>query len=309
MRRFASYMTALVLMAAAGCTVDQRNEYDPQMQVMFHPVMEVAAKADASVEDYPAGQPFAVSAWTLESGNKWAEKASEAKEYISNERASFSEERGWTLESGELWPEKGLEMTVIGYSPVEAFSGCTAEAGAACTYDMLTSQADLLYSEPQADMDKVDRHGVVVLPFKHALAQVDFRVKNRVFKEEEIIIKSIRIDEVKHRGSFTSLPQPGWVIEDAETSLLFFEGEQATRNVSAPIGRSWNVIPQALSTRVTVEYEYRTAANTGFTLTLKTCDLETNLKPGRHYTYTLSVGIDDVKFLLEIIEDKFVHED
>jgi hypothetical protein len=130
-----------------------------------------------------------------------------------------------------------------------------------------------------------------------------------VFKEEEIIIKSIRIDEVKHRGSFTSLPQPRWVVEDAETSLLFFEGEQATRNVSAPIGRSWNVIPQALSTRVTVEYEYRTAANTGFTLTLKTCDLETNLKPGRHYTYTLSVGIDDVKFLLEIIEDKFVHED
>ena len=99
-------MTALVLMAAAGCTVDQRNEYDPQMQVMFHPVMEVAAKADASVEDYPAGQPFAVSAWTLESGSRWAEKASEAKEYISNERASFSEERGWTLESRDhvrLW--------------------------------------------------------------------------------------------------------------------------------------------------------------------------------------------------------------
>ena len=170
---------------------------------------------------------------------------------------------------------------------------------------MLTSQADLLYSEPQADMDKVDRHGVVVLPFKHALAQVDFCVKNRVFKEEEIIIKSIRIDEVKHRGSFTSLPQPSWKVEDAETPLMFFEGEQATSNNAEPIGRRWNVVPQELSTRVTVEYEYRTAANTGFTLKLKTCDLETNLKPGRHYTYTLSVGIDDVKFLLEIIEDRF----
>ena len=56
---------------------------------------------------------------------------------------------------------------------------------------------------------------------------------------------------------------------------------------------------------VSVEYEYRTASDTGFTTTLKTCALQTNLKPGRHYTYTLSVGIDDVKFLLEIIEDRF----
>ena len=56
---------------------------------------------------------------------------------------------------------------------------------------------------------------------------------------------------------------------------------------------------------MTVEYEYRTSANTGFTLVLKTCDLQTNLKPGRHYTYTLAVGIDEVQFLLEIIEDKF----
>jgi hypothetical protein len=32
--------------------------------------------------------------------------------------------------------------------------------------------------------------------------------------------------------------------------------------------------------------------------------MKTTLENGRDYTYTLSVGIDDVKFLQELIEDK-----
>jgi hypothetical protein len=31
--------------------------------------------------------------------------------------------------------------------------------------------------------------------------------------------------------------------------------------------------------------------------------MKTNLEPGRKYIYTLSVGIDDVKFLQELIEE------
>ena len=159
---------------------------------------------------------------------------------------------------------------------------------------------------PQADMDKVESHGLIVLPFKHALSQIDFKVKNRVTANEEIIIKSIKIDEVKYRGYFTSLPEPSWTTGQDTATLFFFEGSQATGTNPEDIGYCWNVVPQVLDTRVTVEYEYRTSPTTGFTQTLKTCDLETNLTPGRHYTYTLSVGIEDVKFLLEIIEDKFI---
>ena len=304
MKRIVSYL--VLMLTAASCTVDHKNDYDPQMQLEFHPVMYVPTKADAEAEVYPEGQPFAVSAWTLDKIYNWEVNAGEATKYLLNEPVLFSDNNGWNIECGALWPEKGQKMTVIGYTPVEAFDASTSEQGATCHYNMLTSQDDLLYTDPQTDMDKVENYGVIVLPFKHALAQVDFRVKSRVLQNEEIIIKSIKIDEVKHKGNFTSLPQPTWQVEDAETSLVFFEGEQATRNTPAAIGRTWNVIPQNFSTKVTVEYEYRTAANTGFTLTLKTCELETKIISGRNYTYTLSVGIDDVKFLLEIIEDRFI---
>lgn len=302
MRRTLSYMMLLLL--AAGCTRDQKTVYDPDMQMQFHPVMHIPSKAEAD-ENYPEGQPFAVSAWTLDEQLLWDTDMASAESYLSDVAVSFSEIAGWVLDESHLWPSADKNLTAIGYSPVGSFTSCTAEKGVSCSYDMTADQTDLLYTDPQKDLDKVECGGIISLPFRHALSQIDFEVKNRVTKDEEILIKSISIDGVKCRGSFTSLPEPVWVTEDEEMTLVFFEGNEDTRNLPEEIGRTWNVIPQALSTKVTVEYEYRTAADTGFTLTLKTCDLQTNLKPGRHYTYTLAVGIDEVQFLLEIIEDRF----
>ena len=290
MKKIFSYMAMLLV---AGCTMDHKQEYDPSMELEFQPVMHVAAKADAD-EDYPAGQPFAVNAWT-----------SDGEAYISGGTVTICEDGGWMLEQSTLWPHRSKRLTVIGYTPAEAFTSCTTVEGVTCTYDIYQTQTDLLYSDPQEDMDKVECGGIVTVPFRHALCQVDFEVKNRVMKDEEIIIRSIKIDGIKPKGTFRSLPEPEWEAEGDPMEVLFFEGEQTTRNVPDRIGSTWNIVPQVLNTTVSVEYEYRTASDTGFTTTLKTCALQTNLKPGRHYTYTLSVGIDDVKFLLEIIEDRF----
>ena len=295
----------LLMLLATGCITNHKEEYDPEMKLLFHPVMQVQTKTQYSIEHYPEGQPFAVNVWTLEKEQCWRHNAEDADIYISGEYAYMSDADRWALMDDHLWPEREKKVTVIGYSPVRSFGSCTSFHGASCTYDMRESQEDLLYTDPQTDLDKVECGGTVIMPFYHALSQVDFEVKNRVRDDEEIFIKSIWIDGVRCCGTFNSLPVPTWELEEDEMELLFFEGHQPTSNNPIEIGTAWNIIPQVLSTKVTVEYEYRTAANTGFTLMLKTCDLQTNLKPGRHYTYTLAVGIDEVQFLLEIIEDKF----
>lgn len=302
MKRIFTYIA--MLLVAAGCTLDQKREYDPDMQLCFQPVMQVPTKVDLK-DNYPAGQPFSVSAWTLDKELSWSENAAEADMYLSGATVIVNDNDVWSLPDKELWPSRDKRLTVIGYSPVEAFGECSVEKGATCTYDIMTGQDDLLYTEPQTDLDKVECGGTMIMPFYHALSQMNFEVKNRVRKEEEIIVKSIKVDGVKHCGSFTSLPTPEWETEDSETQLVFFEGAEMTTNNPSEIGQTWNMIPQLLDTKVTVEYEYRTASNTGFTQTLKTCDLNTNLKPGRRYTYTITVGIDEVQFLLEIIEDRF----
>ena len=71
-----------------------------------------------------------------------------------------------------------------------------------------------------------------------------------------------------------------------------------------PIGTVWLMVPQKLDTKISVEFQYTTFANTTITQVIKTVPMKTTLENGRDYTYTLSVGIDDVKFLQELIEDK-----
>lgn len=293
-----------LLMALAGCTQDRKNVYDPEMQLLFHPVMYVPTKTEAS-NDYPADQPFSVNVWTLDKDQHWNSGSQTADLYMSDAQVHKNDLENWSLMDETLWPTRDKSITVIAYSPSEAFEGCSSTEGAVATYDMGLDQADLLYTEPQRDLDKVECGGVVVLPFKHALSQLKFQVKNRVNKSEEIIIKSITVDQVISLGTFSSLPEPEWVLADDKMSLSVFEGEQLTRSVPQPIGSTWNVIPQLLNTVVTVEYEYRTASDTGFTQTLKTCEMCTDLEQGRQYNYTLSVGIDEVQFLLEIIEERF----
>ena len=154
------------MLLATGCMMDHKQEYDPSMKLMFQPVMHVASKA-VTGENYPAGQPFAINAWT-----------SDGQTYISGGTVAVDEEGAWTLEDGTLWPDRSKRLTVIGYTPAEAFASCTDTEGVTCTYDILQSQTDLLYSDPQADLDKVECGGIVFVPFRHALCQVDFKVKN-----------------------------------------------------------------------------------------------------------------------------------
>lgn len=294
----------ILLLTAVGCTLDQKQEYDPDVQLQFLPVMQIPSKA--LTENYPDGQSFAVSAWALDRNFEWNNGVADAEVYVCDAEVSVNNGGKWAISEDALWPSRQQRLTVIGYTPIEAFTECNSEAGVCCTYDMLTSQVDLLYTEPQVDLDKVECGGTVTMPFRHALAQIDFEIKNRVGKNEEIIVKSLKIDAVKSKGSFCSLPSPVWKVGDEEMELLFFEGEKYTKNYPLGIGNTWNVIPQVLATNVTIEYEYRTANDTGFTQTMRTCKLKTPLESGRHYTYTLTVGIDEVQFLLEIIEDRII---
>ena len=140
-----------------------------------------------------------------------------------------------------------------------------------------------------------------------------FRVKNRVDntgaldplnRPDKITINKITIDGVKHSGSFSSLPSPKWILDDDVAPLPIFEGKYLTAGVPEPIGNIWLMVPQKFDTTITVDFCYTTFANTTITQEIKTVPLKTTLENGRDYTYTLSVGIDDVKFLQELIDLK-----
>lgn len=291
MKRLAAYW--LLLSTFASCTVDRNDGYDREVDLAFQPAMHVPARSDVT-EEYPQGQPFAVRVWVLP----------ENEVYLDSECLPDSHGDIWFPETGKVWPESGKSLKAIGFTPADMFETC--KDGVACNgFDASENQTDLLYTSIQAGLDKNECGGVVPMPFRHALSQVDFRVKNRVAEDEAIIIRRIQIDDAAYKGDFNSTLSPQWRAEDDMKPFVFFEGEYDTGHQPEEIGRVWKMIPQTLATRVSVTYEYRTAAGTGFSTTVRTCDLQTTLEPGRHYTYTLSVGIDDVIFLQEIIEHRF----
>lgn len=291
MKRLQLYVFMMVLVTA--CAIDRENDYDREVVLSFHPAMHIPSKSEM-IDDYPEKQPFAVKVWVMPDKNL----------YLDSE--CNLQDGSWLPDVTTLWPESGKTLSAIGYTPSELFDGCDEENGVICNdYNVIENQTPLLYTAPQTGLEKNECGGVIPMPFNYALAQIDFRVKNRVDENEKIIVRSIQIDEAAYKGSFRSLPAPYWELKDDKAPFVFFEGEHHTSHQPEEIGCVWHMIPQTFATKVSVLYEYQTSAGTGFTTTLKTRDLQTTIEPGRHYTYTISIGIDDVIFLQEIIDHRF----
>lgn len=313
MKLFTILMTAL---AVAGCTLDVAQTYNPELRLMFQPDMLMHAAAE-DVAGFPMDQTIGVSAWKLQESECWADCSDSAEDYLVRKKASSSEveitdiiknttvtDVLWVIDEQPVWPDEDEHLTFMAFSPFEAACGCDRKAGVTYTIDVAQDQTDLLYTDPLADVNKLKDGWVVPLHFRHALSKVSFRVKNRVADDESIEIHSITIDGVRHKGSFASLADPQWTTEEATTVFEVYEGNFETGHQPEPVGRTWLMIPHRLDTQVSVRYKYTTFASTHIVQNLKTVSLRASLEPGKNYVFTLSVGIDDVKFLTEIIEDR-----
>lgn len=309
-------LSILILLACAGCTFDEPLEYNPELRLMFQPGMYMQVAHD-DVERFSTEETFGVCAWELPEGDSWSTGSSTAIQYLPLTEAHSKEvfitdttlhetakDTLWVINEDIYWPDAISNLTFMAYAPYSAPGGCNAQDGITYTINMLTDQTDLLYTPPHADKQKIRDGWVVQLRFEHALCEVNFRVKHRVAADEKITIKRITLDELYHEGDFCSLPNPHWKLTGSKAPLTLYEGEHEATPRPNDIGLCRLVLPQKLDTRVTVAYDFTTAANTTISQCLQTVPMHTTLEPGRSYTFTLSVGIDDVKFLEEIIEDR-----
>ena len=154
-------------------------------------------------------------------------------------------------------------------------------------------------------MCKIECGGIVTIPFRHALCQMSICVKNRVFETEKIIVKDVVMDRIAGSGTFSSLKDPQWQTDEENVSVRFLEEPFQTGAHPEPAGKKWLLIPQEINTPLTVEFSFTVETGETITQRLKTIPLKMRLEAGKSYIMTLSIGIDDVKFLEEIIKDRF----
>lgn len=314
MKRKPAYLIAAALMLTA-CAIDRPQDYNPELRLMFQPDMYMHVSHEY-IDRFPTDGTFGVAAWVLPEDVTWAEGSGQAEEFIPLSEARSMEvfitdttlrqtvkDTLWGLADHVHWPEKSTNLTFLAYSPYDAPCGCDRDRGISWSVDVLEDQTDLLYTSPHADMQKIRDGWVVQLIFEHALSRMDFRVKHRVEDDEKITVKKITVGGMYHKGVFQSLPVPQWTLGGSRIPVTFFEGNAEAGPLPQEMGDYRMVIPQELDTYVTVEYEYTTFADTSIELNVRTVPLRTKIEPGRSYTYTLTVGIDDVKFMLELIEE------
>lgn len=300
------FINILAVIALTSCTINRQNPYDPDVALIFQPAMYMHVAED-DVERYPVDQNFGISAWSLPVNLDWAESSSDATEYISGIEAESIDDIRWSCKENIGWPSITENLTFLAWAPYEAGCGYSKDEGIFLEVtDILENQTDILYTEPLQDICKLESGGVVPVPFRHALCQISVCVKNRVEADEKITVKNISLDKIAVSGTFRSLEMPQWQTGPHYESVEFFDGEFLTGPHPEAVGRKWLMIPQVIDTPISVEYAFTTASGETITLDLKTPTLKMPLQAGRSYTLTLSIGIDDVKFLKEIIKDRFI---
>lgn len=271
--------------------------------------------SDEESDRFPTDRTFGVAAWKLPVNIAWERGKESAELYLPLSEARSAEvcltdesdwnsikDTMWIVSHSTLWPSAEESLTFLAYSPFSAACSCDTQNGVKYTADILKEQVDLLYTQPITDRHKVNHGWVVPAKFQHAFCQIEFAAKHRVSRNEKIIVRRISIDNVCRQGTFTSLPEPRWSYGNLSASIEFFNGAKEITGTISDIGKKWFIIPHYLNTKVTVEYDYTTPGGNIISHKLQTKHVQAMLEPGKKYTYTLSIGIDDVMFLEEIAD-------
>lgn len=289
-----STIISVLAVLACSCSVDVRKDWDPEVELCFQPAMYMQVDGQ-ELGDYPLDEQFGVSAWTESDGKS-----------VTSDTRVLPGEGSWSCEGGRLWPARGEKLGFIAYAPYGRASECSLDKGVRFDdVNVLKDQTDLLYTDIQGGLEKMECGGIATVPFRHALCQISFRVCSSKQPEEKIEIRRISIEQAYHCGSFSSLAKPQWNITGDRKELLFFEGSTDVKSLPVNCGRRFLVLPQELDTVISVEMEFFNADGTSIRQTLKTVDIETVLEPGLHYVYTLSLSFDRASVQTELIEHRY----
>lgn len=222
---------AMMLVSAllvVSCTLDDPDPLDKQERMSFQPVVNKALASKAIVQDtdYPEDQDFCVSAFYF------TDKAGVAPQtcYIQKNVVSHNGSV-WNTPVDYYWPLSGY-MDFKAYSPASL-----GTQGADITYTNGVSlsnykidsfddtQVDFMYSEPLDDkITNAEHPATVGITFKHALAQVAFKVEPQAYytttaadgttNQVTITIDKLSLKKMYHIGSFKQNADPQWDVYD-----------------------------------------------------------------------------------------------
>ena len=330
------FIAAIASAALVSCTKNElAPSVTEQQEISFSaPVVGVQTKVYGAIEStYDTGETFDVwSVYNVNDISTWGGTPYFSDVTAAHDNTA----NGWKLATPYYWPVTGklsfvaLSPSLTNTTTYDATYGFKVTAWNQGANE--SAIVDLLYSDEALNKEKaaygadgeektgdVNSYKGVDITFKHALSYIVFKVKTTAeYTSTQFRLNSITLSGIYTTGNFTQKPaSPGtnWEVDTTPAKVGTYEAYSGALTfgsaaVEVPETDKEEIIllPQALTTgqqKITVEYEISTD---GKELTddtkewisqTQTVDLKgtvTQWGMGMKYTYTLSIGMQEIIF-------------
>lgn len=321
MRRVVNIVLAAVASATllTGCVFGHDMKTDDPVELRCRPVMApgsrtAAAESEAQLEElFPTNTDIGLWAFALPRDKEWAVFSPDAEPFAQGERFTHNDQDGLWYPSQRLnwsYPEA---LTIVAYAPFEQAASFDPKRGLVIAdYDSEKNRnLDLMYTFLLEDrLCEKNKKGVDV-PFYHALSTVDVKVTTSLQENKSIVIRAVYFEDICTQGTFNSLPYPQWHTEIDKQTVTMYEGVE-NEGWSLPENNGHIItdgyrylIPQIGTTRIVVVADVLMGGMIQPEQRFVTKDINFIWEPGRHYTYSLTISSESLRYE-EPDPDKYV---
>lgn len=321
---------ALIIGFASACTKSSIR-YEQPGEISFRPVTAMTTKAAISGTTYPEDSTFNVWAWwgDVPENTSLSEFPSGAEMYL-NKRPFGKDENGnsWVgLDVPYFWPTRG-SLVFAGYSPVSAkaqnfsysWSNKTMTITAYEQSTDISKTVDLMWFDvtERSYTDNNNRNpqdvavdGVPVV-FKHLLSWLTFKFQKKDGASSDYIVTDVELLGIETKARFTSSPAVGneeWSDQTEPKPVPVWSGSypvttEAVAKESTTAGVL--VIPQpctAEHVQLQVTYKPSQGGAEQTRDVYLTAGTDGHIwKPGKHYTYTITFGQNEILVLPDVTD-------
>ena len=303
MRAKLTHIIAVALLASACAKQPHTPEMGP---VGYAPVIATTNNRAENCQNlYPQEVPFGVWVNALETDQLWESAADESRLFIEDEQVVWNGQE-WNTTTQHLWPADA-SLSLVAYSPATAEATFSIRNGIEFhDIDILDEGNDkLMFANPVSNQLYTFNNGVINVPFTSALSQLSFAVIPHVPDDVEVVVKKISLSNIRHCGSFCSLPEASWAPTGDTYEVVFFEGEESVMGSNyKQLGVAQSVMPQSVNVHVKVVCDYH-AHGTVIPNQVFETDEKMIWRVGKSYDYTIKIYMDGIGFMHDVIFDEF----
>ncbi len=321
---------ALIIGFASACTKSSIR-YEQPGEISFRPVTAMTTKAAVAGIVYPEESTFRV--WAL-----WGDVAHGtalenfpvlAEMYLNKQEFEYKEEgNSWGgKDFPYFWPTRG-SLIFAGYSPADAnaqnfsysWGDKTMTIYAYEQSNDISRTNDLMWFDVTTTSYSTYPIEGVPVTFKHLLSWLTFRFQKKEGASSSYIVTDVTLLGIETKARFTSRPASGneeWSDQIEPKSVAVWNGNQEVSAAEAKVLESTPggvlVIPQpctAEHVQLQVKYKASEGGPEQTKVVYLTAGADGHIwKPGKHYTYTITFGNNEILVLPEVTDWETVSVD